>query len=121
MAHKGKGRPEADGAQHEEEAVAHTRHVPEEERRLHEPAHVGPRVVVVEAVPEDEEPGRTSAEDAPAKKQPRAFSMSVREALARLMTRQTRQCLPEIPTPESASRGRLSRKTFKLFLGFWTS
>lgn len=67
VAYEGKRRPETDGPQHEEEAIAHARHVPKEERRLHEPAHVGPRVVVVEAIPEDEQASRTSAEDAPAR------------------------------------------------------
>jgi hypothetical protein len=67
VAYEGEGCSETDGAQHQEEAIAHAGHVAEEERRLHEPAHVRPRIVVVEAVPEDEQTGRTSAQDAPAR------------------------------------------------------
>ena len=57
---------ESNAAQHEEEAEADARHVPEEERGLHEAAHVGTRVIIVEAVSEDEHSRRASAQDSSA-------------------------------------------------------
>jgi hypothetical protein len=63
VAHEEERRAEADRSQHEEEAVAHAGHVAEEEGRLHEPRHVRPRVVVVDAVEEYEYACRASAQD----------------------------------------------------------
>mmetsp|Transcript_18486 Transcript_18486/g.45975 ORF Transcript_18486/g.45975 Transcript_18486/m.45975 type:complete len:697 (-) Transcript_18486:14-2104(-) len=62
VAHEHERRAEADVAQHEEEAVADGEHVPEEEAGLHEAGHVGARVVVVEAVPVDEQAGGAPAQ-----------------------------------------------------------
>ena len=65
MAHEGQRRPEAHGAEHEEEAVADAGHEAKVEGGLHEPRHVGASKVVVEAVAKDEERRGASTQDGP--------------------------------------------------------
>eukprot|EP00982_Pelagococcus_subviridis_P013739 31275-Pelagococcus_subviridis.AAC.3 len=62
--HEQRARPEPDVSEEQEKPVTNHGHVPEEKARLHEPGHVAPGVVVIEAVCVYEHPRAAAAQDA---------------------------------------------------------